>query len=389
MKRASVLLISVLAFGILACSYGEWGSERSGHKRVVFPAGEVHEGWYFAGGDQVSLLGTINGDTYVAGGTVDVDGTINGQLIVAGGQVTVSGNVTDRVIATGGTVRITGKIGKSVIAAGGMVDISRGAAVGDNVLAAGGTIQIGGVIEHEAKVAGGNVTVTGNVKGSLDVTTERFGLYKGGLVGGNLTVEAKDTANVTVEPGTVLGSVRVTSKEQEAPTHILGMKPGRFCFQVFFGLTLFGTALLLSFLLPGHLTAPATTLLRQPGQSIIWGFIALVLTPVLCLVLLLTVIGIPVGLFLFAAYLWFLYVSQLVLGAALGARMMGVEGKRGWRLFGTVAAGLLVVEILMLIPWVRILVILAGLIAGLGAMAIATKQGWPRVEAGQRKVDPA
>jgi hypothetical protein len=151
---------------------------------------------------------------------------------------------------------------------------------------------------------------------------------------------------------------------------------------VIFGLTLFATALALSFLLPGHLKSPASVLLNQPGQSIIWGFIMLIITPVLALILCLTVIAIPLGLFLFLLYLWFLYTSQLVIGVAVGSRLLGLEGKRGWSLFGAVAIGLLIVQILLFIPVVKIFVVLAGLVVGVGALVIAAKAGMATLRAG-------
>ncbi len=373
MKLLPSAFIAVLALGTLAFSIGDWGSMGSYQQRVVLPANEVHEGWYFAGGNQVSILGTVNGDAYVAGGVVEVQGTINGELIVAGGQVSVSGTVTDRIYAAGASVRITGKTGKSVTAAGGTIILGKDATVGENLLVAGGNIQIDGTVGREARIAGDEIDLAGSVKGNMNVEAKRFTTFKGALVGGNLTV-AGDSAMMTVEPGVVTGQVRFDYRKGEAPSYILGMKQGSFWFQVFMSLTLFATALALSFLLPGHLTSPGSLLMNQPGQSVIWGFIMLIVTPVIAVILCITIVGIPLGILLFLLYLWILYTSQMVIGVAVGSRLLGLEGKKGWRLFGVVALGLLIVQILMFIPFVRILVIVLGLIAGSGSLAIAAKQ---------------
>ncbi len=371
MKRQSLVLLVIPL--VLGFTFGDWGSMRPGQQRVILPAGEVHEGWYFATGSQVTILGTVNGDAYIAGGVVDIPGTINGQLVVAGGQVNVSGTVTDRIFGGGGTVRITGKTGKSIIAAGGTVVIGKDATVGDNLLAAGGGIQIDGTVDREARVAGGDVEVTGAVKGNLDVQADRFRTFKGSFIGGNLSVGTGDTTKIFVEPGTVVGAIHIDFRKGEAPTYILGMRTVSFWFQVIFAMTLFATALALAFLLPGHLTSPGSMLMNKPGQSVVWGFIGLIMTPVIALILCITLIGIPLGLFLFLLYLWFLYTSQMVLGIFVGAKIFGMDGKRGWSLFGVVALGLLIVQVLMLIPYVRMLLVLAGLILGVGALMLATK----------------
>lgn len=365
-----VVVISALGF-----SFNGSRPSDQGRRRIVLPADAVHEGWYFAAGDQVSILGTVNGDVYVGGGVVEIGGTINGELVAAGGQVDVGGTVTDRIFAGGGVVRIAGKVGKSVIAGGGTVIIARDAAVGDNLLAAAGNLQVDGTVEHEARVAGGDVDLSGVVKGNMEVGSDRFRSYPGAQVGGNLTVAARDSEQVSIAPNTVAGQIQINVERMKESPSILGMGRATFWFRILFGLTLFATALALAFLFPGHLRAPGTVLLNHPGKSVLWGFVLLVVTPVLVFILLLTVIGIPLGIFLFFLYLWFLYASQLVLGIAVGAKLKGVEGKKGWSLFGAVALGLLLIQVLMFVPIVGTLLIIAGLVFGLGALVLAAKAG--------------
>ncbi len=121
---STLLFIPLVLWG---CS----GDSRNGVvKRVVLPADEVHEGWYFASGDQVIIQGTVNGDVYVAGGMVQVDGIVNGDLLAAGGAVVINGRVSDDVRAAGGNVECNGSVGKNVTVAGGNVRLSRGAEVG-------------------------------------------------------------------------------------------------------------------------------------------------------------------------------------------------------------------------------------------------------------------
>jgi hypothetical protein len=95
--------------------------------------------------------------------------------------------------------------------------------------------------------------------------------------------------------------------------------------------------------------------------------------PVAAVVLCATVVGVPLGLFVLVIYLWLLYLSQLTLGVALADILVGVDGKAGWRLFFGVALGLLVVQFLTYIPYLKTLIALAGLVMGLGALGIMTR----------------
>ena len=88
MKPRIVLNIVTIILAAALLPACKEGGEKT-HRKVILPVGEVHEGWYFAAGDEVLLEGTVNGDVYAAGGMVEIDGTINGDLIVAGGQVNV------------------------------------------------------------------------------------------------------------------------------------------------------------------------------------------------------------------------------------------------------------------------------------------------------------
>jgi len=348
--------------------------QTSGERQIVLPAGQVHEGWYFAGGNQVIIDGTINGDAYVAAGTIDINGTINGDLIIAGGQLNSGGTVTDAIRGAGGIVRLSGRVGKNVTVAGGAVVITKEAEIAKNLLAAGGDIQIRGTVGQEARLGAGNITVRGSVKGNLDAATGRMSVHEGAQIGGDLTVMTKDTLLVNVAQGTVHGKTSVMMQGAELKSHCLGMTKGSLWFKVLFILSLFATALVLAFFLPSQLAETGLLILDRPGASALWGFLVLIVVPVAVLILCISVIGIPLGLFLLLLYLWFMYLSQLALGVALAHKIRRVDGKHGWSLFGAVALGLLIVGLLMFIPYVKTIIVIAGMIFGVGTLSIISKE---------------
>jgi hypothetical protein len=367
------LVVIITVFSSLAFRDGD--SSGSEPRRVVLPAGEVHEGWYFASGDQVLIQGTVNGDAYVAGGVVEVDGTINGDLIVAGGQVMITGTVSDDIRGAGGMIRLDGTVGKSVTAAGGAIVVGKSGTITKNLLAAGGSIQLNGTIGQEARVASGDVQVSGTLKSNLQAACSRLEVYKGASIAGNLAVMTDDKENVKIEQGTVTGSVDISTREQKEGAHFLGMSTGAFWFKLLFLLSLLVTTIVLVFVLPRQTEEMGTRIVRRPGQTALWGALVLVLAPVAMIILFGTVIGIPLGLFLLFLYLWFLYLTQVAIGAALGLRLFRSEGSRGWRLFGPIALGIVIVQILVPIPIVGVLVLIAAFIFGLGSLSITLKEG--------------
>ena len=364
-----VLFASLIAFN---CSGS--GTRNRADEKVLLASGDIHNGWYFAGGAQIDLDGTVNGDAFIAGGVVNVRGTINGLLVAAGGEVNVTGTVTDRIICAGGVLRISGKTEKSLFAAGGSIILERGATVGEYLLAGGSDIQIRGVVGRDAKIGGKDLMLTGEIKGNLDAGVDGFTSEGGGTVGGNLTIVAKDSGRVHVAPGTVLGQFQLKAgKEAQAP-RTLGLTSGQMVFRILFFLSLCAAALVLSFLFPRQLASVGTIINGRPGESILVGLASLLLVPVLVIVLFVTVVGIPLGLFLFFYICWLAFLSQMCLGIFLGYRIFGFDGKSGWGLFGPVALGILAVHVCMLIPFVNVVVILGGLVFGVGALAIITQE---------------
>ena len=374
-------LYLILAFATVSCNGWEYRNQKK-TKRIVLEANEVHEGWYFAAGDQVVIEGTINGDAYVAGGVVDVEGTINGDLLVAGGMVTVGGTVSDHIRAAGGTLHFNGKVGKDISAAGGSILVGRSGEISGNLLAGCSNLDILGNVGKEARITSGDAQINGAIKGDLLFIGNYLTVGDGAAVGGNLTAKVKDKENVKVVDGTVHGKMDVEAREEHARAEILGYSVWRFWIKViwFFGLLFVGLVMVL--VAPASVRSIGTTILGRFGEVAIWGILGLIVIPVISGICFVTLIGIPVGLFLMTMFLWLLYFSQFALALAFAEKALALEGKGRLVMFGGLATGLVIVEALTFIPYVRFLVCLANCILGVGAMLLMLKGGWEGMRKG-------
>ncbi|MCX6142434.1 MAG: hypothetical protein NTZ35_04370 [Ignavibacteriales bacterium] len=368
------ILFSLLAFAIVACD--GWQHEKEKRtRRVILSASEMHEGWYFAAGDDVLIEGTVNGDAYVAGGVVEVNGTINGDLLVAGGQVTISGTVTDHIRAVGGTIRFSGKVGKDVSAAGGTVSFLRTSAVSGNILVGCGSLGVTGTIGKEARIASGDADLSGNIKGNVNFAGDYLAVRQGANIEGSVMARVREKEHVQIADGTVHGNVDVSLAEMQPVSHILGYSPWRFWVKTIWAVGLLLMGLLLVFLFPKFIKGIGSMITQRPGESLLWGFVGLIVIPILTVLLLVTIIGLPIGLLLLTLFLWILYLSQLSLGVVLGNRFFALEEKTGWSLFWKLALGVIIIQALTFIPYVRFFVNLASVIFGLGAILLMMKAG--------------
>lgn len=366
---SKLILSMLLAFSLISCNSWDYPRERK-VKRVVLPASEVHEGWYFAAGDQVVIEGTVNGDAYVAGGLVEVDGTINGDLLVAGGQVSVSGTVSDNIRAAGGNLQFNGKVGKNISAAGGRITVGKPAEIRGGLLAACGNLEVAGTIARETRVAAGDMGVSGTINGNVNFTGGYLSVLPGAKISGNLSARVKEKEHVEITQGTVRGTATIDTREIK---HIIGFRPRYFWFKIFWAFSLLVTGLLLAFAFPKQLIGIGSNITQNPLHTLLWGIVGLIVLPIVMVLLSVTIVGIPLGLFLLVMFLWIVYLSQLSLGAVLGDRLFGMEGKTGWNLFWAFAIGLLIVQALTFVPYLRPLVIIAGLVFGFGAILLVLK----------------
>jgi cytoskeletal protein CcmA (bactofilin family) len=373
-----LLVISGLAISFSACEPGSESHKKGPMKTVILPAGEVHDGWYFAGGDHVIIDGTVNGDVYAGAGKVEINGTVNGDVLAAGGAVEIGGYVSDDIRAAGGTVRITGVVGKNVSVAGGTVEIARSASIGGGLLAAGGTIQQAGTVKKDAMLGSGTTEITGTIDGNVDVASDQLGIHRGAQIGGNVTATVKEKDNVRIAEGSVKGTVTFKEREAKEVRRILGFTPWRFWLKILWIGGLLVTGLVLFLVSRKLFTDFGSRLTRTFGMNFVWGFVVLIAIPIIFIILCVTVVGIPLGGILLAAYFVAIYFSQLSLGLLAGNLLFKTEGKSEWRAFGAFAVGTVLFQILTFIPILGGVLEFAALLLGLGAIVLMIRGAYSR-----------
>lgn len=345
-------------------------------KHIVLGEGEVHEGWFFAAGERVIIRGTVNGDAYLAGANVEVDGVINGDLLAVGGNVTLRGSVTHDIRACGGNVRIDGKVGKDATACGGNVDVGSLSVVEGNILAVGGSISLSGRVKKNAKLAGRDITVMGVVEEDAELAAENVVILKGARFERDLSIRVSERDKAHIAEGAVGGEIMLHVEEEESSEPealILGMSPFQFGFRVYWFLSLLVVGLVFAHVLPDQMYAVGRFIWGRPGESFLWGIIGLVGIPVVVLLVCITVIGLPLALFLLVMYFWLLFLAQLSLGIVLGHLMFPVADKEGFPLFGAFAVGLIIVQVLTFVPVANVVVVVLGFVLGMGAFLLLLK----------------
>lgn len=268
------------------------------------------------------------------GGDVTVSDATAGPLRVLGGKITVDGRVDGDASLAGGSITVNGPVKDNLRAAGGHVTIN--APVGGNVSVAAGTLDLG----PEARIAG-NLSFHG---GELH----------------------RDPAAQVV--GNVEQSSRGFRHRDRGP--LWGYMRGWLWTS-----GLIALAALIAAALPGPSRRMAAELRERPWLTTLLGLVALTSIPVAAVLLMITIIGIPIGLLAIVGYAALLMVGYVWLAVVVGGLLLDrvkpeTAALTAWRM-GAAMLAMLALALLARLPFVGGLVGFAALVVGVGMIVAA------------------
>lgn len=230
---------------------------------------------------------------------------------------------------------------------------------------------IDGTVRDSLWVIGGNATISGRVNGSTTVTDGSLDLRQGAQVQDvNLANSTLNRAPGAIASGEIQDETVILTAAEVIAVIIAGL-----IFAAVGG---------------RQLTAAGRLMVEQPGGTIITALIVSFGLPLLAIFAFVTVIGILVGvtLFFLLGALWFL--GFLVSGALLGVVLVSRVRPRTEpvNLYLAVAVGLLLLEIIGLIPFVGFLIMALSGFLGAGALALLAWRAWRQPGAPREELAP-
>lgn len=336
---------------------------------VTIPAAEVVEEDLFVASDTFLLDGTAEQDVFAGARSVEIDGTVEGSLNVVSGETTISGSIAHSVRVAGGMVNVSGTIGGDLVVLSGFTTIAEGATIDGDVHVFGGMLTVNGAVGDDVTGTIGVLEIDGDIDGDVRADVERLDLGNDAAIAGELIYISPVEADIT--PGVeVAGDF---DRQSAAPWGMESGPRARFFSPLARTVWLLVAGAFIIAIAPRLATALNETLDR-PLPAAIAGLLALVSVPVLAILLLATVVGIPLGLLLLAGYIVALYLSQVVVGQRLGAWLLPnrwADGSRGHLLL-SMTLGVLLLSALRYVPvpFFDTVVNMLVAVAGLGAAVL-------------------
>ena len=371
MKRFFNIILPVLMLAVLALPV------------EAMAAGKVQvDDSYVRAAESIVVDQNISGTAILAGNDVTVNGNIDGDLFVAGERVDINGTVNGNVYVASNSGHIGGKISGDCFAAGNTVFVEPDTVLSRDLFVAGSNMFVNAPVGRHLYAGGDKLTLNSAVNKNARLKISNISFTDKARVGGSLYYEAAH--KITVPAGVVAGNTVFKLKKADTPKaqESLGHVAAHSIKAILAGLLVW---FILSLVRRDFWSNASGRISARPFMTVGVGALVLIVTPVLAVILLVTIIGIPLAMLLTLAYLAALYLSKVVTAAFLG----GLLAKR-FPLFTkhrgvwSVLIGLIVVQAILEIPVVGFFGGLIMLLLGLGALflTLSPVRQWKQIPAG-------
>jgi hypothetical protein len=273
---------------------------------------------------------SVSGDVEVARGEV-----VSGPVAAIDGSVFIRGAVTDYVVVGDGDLVVSGRVTRSVV------------------------------------VVHGDALISGRVRGDVVALTGRVTVTRAGNVGGDV-VSRRDPK---ISPGTVDGEVRSVDLRGIFTGVIIG-------FLAYLWLAVTLSMAILGFAFVGLLPRAADTAVaagKRVAASFGWGALVGVAGPLIAVLVVATVLGLPLGFTMLSALNVLAPVGYVT--AALIFGRWFVKGRSNRARIGAFFAGFGILRLIALIPGLGLIVWFVVCIYGIGAVSMAAWYGGHEVRA--------
>ena len=194
--------------------------------------------------------------------------------------------------------------------------------------------------------------INGIINGSATINADMIEFTNGSKILGDLNY----SSTKRVDDKFVGGKITYIEKKQSFFESISGT------------IFAFGSALLLGMLLLFFLQEKtieaADRLMEKPLQVLLLGVLALIVIPIIAIILLFTIVGIPISIMIIVAFIALLYFGKILLALGAGRKIFPNN------IHFALLAGLILYYLLKFLPGIGFLLAVAGAVLGLGTIVL-------------------
>lgn len=333
----------------------------------------------FAIGQQVIIEGDVDKNVYASARMVEIRGNVSGSVYLAGGDIVTNGDIKGDLYATGMNVRISGDIGGDLNAVGARVKVE--GRVSDDARLIGLVVVVDNDVNGDLIVRAPISSVNGNVGNDLVNTGGTLNFESGNLLGSIMNFDNATTnlSNEVKQDKALIGDSRELGSDSQEDGQMVQDEAeyrdtlktiGTSMLWVFvesIGFIILGIFILRFAPVKVNSSLWMMENFSETGKSFGIGFVALPAILIIGLILGVTIIGIPLLLFLFGTFLAISMMCIPLVGIRLGKAILGLSSIKD-RYYLSLVIGIIILAVLMAIPYVGAFVNMIVFMLGIGAM---------------------
>ncbi len=371
MKYFKLLLSIIILFSIVAPAYGIVVKKGN---TIELTREQVIDDDLIALGRTVIIHGKVNGDLYAFAQKIEVSGDVKGTIFCGASQVKISSPMVNSVWAGAGDITISATAEKNVMLFGGNLLITRDAWIKKDLRCYGGEVNILGEITGTIKGSSGRFLMSGR-SGTINIKSDEVKIEKDARVNGDLIVRG-DKRPVIESGAAVSGQQKVIKETKKTKGEFLKkLAPA-----LGFFISLFKTITFIAMIIVGIVLITFSKrfprrimdiCISRPWVSLGWGFLGIIVIPVVIIILLVTLIGYPFALFGIYFYTVLLYLASIFVALVLGEKIIQLFKKEGdISLYLSFIVGVIVLTLLYLIPVLGFIIKIIVTILGSGVLLL-------------------
>lgn len=357
---------------------------------VYVPAGETIEGNLYAAGSNINIHGKVMGDVICAGRSINITGEVQGDVICAGLSINVKSKIDGSLRLAGQDINFSGQAARNAQMFGGSILLEAGSLIGWDLLAAGNTFDLSGNIGQNLHGAMAKANISGQIGKNVSLYFDGAKNQTAPLTIGSTAKIAGDLKyrsglNAAIASGSVIsGNIIHNLPPVRAKSNFFNLSWWWKLIAIFSALVI---GLVLISFWRGEIIKITDAMRAKAGTSLGWGLLALILTPLIAIVLIVTLIGIPLSLILFALWLIALYVSKvftaILVGRYLISNFLSARGtslatddkpERKDQLIPALILGVIVIYLLFAVPVLGPILSFIAMLWGLGGIILMFKK---------------
>ncbi len=368
------LFLKLAVFGIIALvlplSAVKAYDVRSGDS-VYIPKDQVITGNFYAAGSNLTIDGQVRGDVICAGQNVVINGKVDGDVICAAQSLNINGEVNGNVRVAGNNVSLDGVVARNVNILSATAIISANTKIGRDILLAVDKSEFRGVVGGSIHGVANSLLIAGQVGENINVkigetgkTASGLSIVAGSKVSGSVTYSGSKEADIIKE--NVSG--QIVRQAAEKPKNNLFLAYALSQFYSIFSALLVG--LLIVSLWRKTTLKITDRITNDHWASIGWGFVLLFVVPIICVLLALTIIGLPLALILAGLWLLANFACKILTAIFIGRFIFRkLRQKESEKLVLEMTVGVVVCWFIFSIP-------VLGWIASLWALCMGFGASW-------------